>query len=307
VVAIGSPFGMENSVTAGIVSATLRDLPDEQIPFIQTDVAVNMGNSGGPLFNLAGEVVGINSQIYSPNAGGGYVGLSFAIPIDIANDVSQQLIETGQVTRGQIGVKIEGVDSARAEYYGLERPRGALVKEVFEGEPADKAGIRPDDIILSVDGRPVEFIAALPAMISAIRPGNSAELELWSDGKLKKVTVNVVEMKEEAQTAQQVQGRGGRAPQSGQAEPTVLGLYLRPLTTDERQQSGTRGSLVVANVEGAAAAAGVQRGDIIIGAAGTQVRTVAELERAVKRSAGSVVTLLIQRGDREVFPQVRKE
>lgn len=305
VVAIGSPFGMENSVTAGIVSATSRELPDEvYVPFIQTDVAVNPGNSGGPLFNLDGDVVGINSQIYSQS--GGYMGLSFAIPIDMANDVSEQLINTGHVTRGKIGVSIDAVDADMAIALGLDRPRGALVKDVLEGQPAEKAGVKVSDIVLSVDGKPVESSTALPALISAIRPGKTAELELWRDGKLKKLTVDVVEMREEGQTAQRVQGRGGSGGVQPKAEPAVLGLYLRPLTAEERQQADTQGSLVVTDVDGPAAAAGVRPGDIIVGVAGSLVRTQAELESLVKR-APSVVALRIQRGDRQDFLTVHKE
>jgi serine protease Do len=252
------------------------------------------------LFNLSGEVVGINSQIYSQS--GGYMGLSFAIPIDMATDVSQQLMETGHVTRGKIGVGIRGVDADLAEAFGLDRPRGALVDEVFEGDPAEKAGVRPGDIVLSVDGKPVESNTALPALISSIRPGNTTELELWSDRKLKKVTVQVVELKEQDEPAREVQGRGG----SNQAEPAALGLYLRQLTPEQRQESGTQGSLIVEDVDGPAAAAGVRPGDIIIGVGGTQVRTLAELQAAIKRS-GDVVPLRIQRGERQVFLAVRKE
>jgi serine protease Do len=300
VVAIGSPFGMENSVTAGIVSATSRDLPDEQyVPFIQTDVAVNPGNSGGPLFNLSGEVVGINSQIYSQS--GGYMGLSFAIPIDMANDVREQLLKHGHVTRGKIGVGIRGIDADLAEAFGLDRPRGALVDEVYKGDPADKAGIRQGDIILSVDGKPVESNTALPAMISSIHPGNSTELEIWSDRKLKKVSVKVVELKDDATTSQDVQGKGGS---NGKAEPAALGLSVRPLTPDEKRDSDTQGTLVVDDVDSPAADAGVRPGDIIVGVGGIKVRTLAELQAAIKRS-GSVVPLLIQRGDRQVFLAIR--
>jgi serine protease Do len=302
VVAIGSPFGMENSVTAGIVSATSRDLPDEAyVPFIQTDVAVNPGNSGGPLFNLAGEVVGINSQIYSQS--GGYMGLSFAIPIDMANDVRQQLVKNGHVTRGKIGVGIQPVDADLADSFGLDRPRGALVGEVEAGGPAAKAGIRPGDIILSVDGKPVESNTALPAMISSIRPGNSTELELWSDHKLKKVTARVVELKEDNSTSQDVQGKGG----SNKAEPAALGLSVRPLTPDEKQQVDTEGSLVIDEVEGAAAAAGARPGDIILGVGGTRVKSLAELRAAIKSSSGQKVALWIQRGDRQVFLSIAKD
>ena len=174
VLAIGSPFTFENSVTAGIVSATGRAMPGEDlVPFIQTDVAVNPGNSGGPLFNLNGEVVGINSQIYSRS--GGYMGLSFAIPIDVANNVRQQLVSTGKVTRGRIGVQIQEVNAQFADAFGLDRPRGALVGQVIEGGPAEKAGVKSGDVILSVNGKGVERSAQLPGVISAIKPGDTRE------------------------------------------------------------------------------------------------------------------------------------
>jgi serine protease Do len=300
VVAIGSPFGMENSVTAGIVSATSRDLPNEQyVPFIQTDVAVNPGNSGGPLFNLSGEVVGINSQIYSQS--GGYMGLSFAIPIDMANNVREQLVKSGKVTRGRIGVGIQPMNAAFAESFGLDRPRGALVGSVEPGGPADKAGIKSGDIILSVDGRPVDTDTALPAMISTIRPGANTELELWSDRKTRRVTAKVVELKEEGATAVNVQGSGGSA-----AEPAALGLSVRPLTPQEKEQAESEGSLVVENVDGAAEEAGVRPGDIILGVNGSRVKTLAELQAAAKRS-GKTVALLVQREGRQIFIPVRTE
>ncbi len=294
VVAIGSPFGMENSVTAGIVSATLRDLPDEgYVPFIQTDVAVNPGNSGGPLFNLKGEVVGINSQIYSQS--GGYMGLSFAIPIDMANDVREQLVKNGRVTRSMIGVKITDLDADFAESFGLDRPHGALVSEVTNGSPAEKAGIRPGDIILSVDGKPVEGNSALPVMISSIRPGNTTELEVWSDRKLKKVTARVVELKDDEEAAApEAPARGGG---SNKAEPAALGLSVRPLTQDDRREVRTQGSLIVDAVDGAAELAGIRPGDVILRVAGTPVRTVAELTEAIKRIPSLYVPLLIQRGN----------
>jgi serine protease Do len=301
VVAIGSPFGMENSVTAGIVSATSRDLPNEQnVPFIQTDVAVNPGNSGGPLFNLSGEVVGINSQIYSQS--GGYMGLSFAIPIDMANDVREQLVKSGRVTRGKIGVGIQPMDADLAESFGLDRPHGALVRDVEAGGPAEKAGIKGGDIILSVDGKPVNGDSALPAMISAIRPGSTTELEIWSDRKLRKVTAKIVEMKEAGATSEAAPVRGGGSA----AEPAALGLSVRPLTTDEKVQVETSGTLVVENVTGAAEAAGIRPGDVILGVGGVRVKTTAELQAAIKR-AGRVVALLVQREDSQVYLTIRTD
>src|SRR5687767_7549561 len=198
VLAIGSPFTFENSVTAGIVSATGRAMPGEDlVPFIQTDVAVNPGNSGGPLFNLNGEVVGINSQIYSRS--GGYMGLSFAIPIDVANNVREQLVSTGKVTRGRIGVQIQEVNAQFADAFGLDRPRGALVGQVIGGGPAEKAGVKTGDVILSVNGKVVERSAQLPSVVSAIKPGESAKVEVWREGSSKILSVKVEEFQEETQ------------------------------------------------------------------------------------------------------------
>jgi serine protease Do len=299
VVAIGSPFGMENSVTAGIVSATARTLPSEQyVPFIQTDVAVNPGNSGGPLFNLNGEVVGINSQIYSQS--GGYMGLSFAIPIDVANGVRTQLVAKGRVTRGKIGVGLQPMDAALAESFGLDRPRGALIGSVEKGGPADKAGVKEGDIIVGVDGRRIDSDIELPAIISAISPGKDTQLEIWRDRNTRKLTARVAEMKEDGANSPSEPGSGGAA------EPASLGLSVRPLQPDEKQQVDTEGTLVVEEVEGPAARAGIQPGDIILGVNGTRVKSAAELSAAAKRS-GKVVALQVQRGDRQFFIAIRAE
>jgi serine protease Do len=299
VVAIGSPFGMENSVTAGIVSATARTLPSEQyVPFIQTDVAVNPGNSGGPLFNLSGEVVGINSQIYSQS--GGYMGLSFAIPIDVANGVRTQLVAKGRVTRGKIGVGLQPMDAALAESFGLDRPRGALIGSVEKGGPADKAGVKEGDIIVGVDGRRIESDIELPAIISSIAPGKDTTLDIWRDRNTRKVTARVTEMKEDGAKSESQSGGGGGA------EPASLGLSVRPLQPDEKQQVDTEGTLVVEDVDGPAARAGIQPGDIILGVNGTRVKSAAELSAAAKKS-GKVVALQVQRGDRQFFIAIRSE
>jgi serine protease Do len=299
VLAIGSPFGFENSATAGIVSATSRSLPSESnsnyVPFIQTDVAVNPGNSGGPLFNLNGEVVGINSQIFSRT--GGYMGLSFAIPIDVAMDVRDQLIKTGHVTRGRIGVSIQGVDGQLADSFGLDRPRGALVSSVVKDGPSAKAGIKPGDVILAVNDKPVEVSSELPTVIARMKPGTDAQLTVWRGGKEQKVSVKIDQLPEpELQTAS-FKGKRG-ADQAAQ-----LGLAVRPLDPNERQQVDTEGNLVVEQVSGPALAAGVQQGDIILAINGKKVKTVAELQAEAKaaKSAGKAVALLIQRGDGGVF------
>jgi len=307
VVAIGSPFGMQNSVTAGIVSATSRDLPQEsELPapaFIQTDAAVNPGNSGGPLFNLEGEVIGINSQIYSQS--GGYMGLSFAIPIDIADNVRMQLVKNGRVVRSKIGVRIQPVSAADAEAFGLDRPRGALVSEVEDG-PARTAGIRPGDIVLSVDGRPVEGNTALSTFISTMAPGTSTELEVWRDGKLRKMNLRVVERDPPGavQTSLNTTPRRGGVEKQG-AEQTALGLTVRPLTAEERQQVDTQGSLVVEDAQGAAAER-LRPGDIIVAVGGAPVKTVAELQSLIKAAPRSVA-LLIQRGQQQLYATLRKQ
>ena len=301
VVAIGSPFGMENSVTAGIVSATSRSLPDDPyVPFIQTDVAVNPGNSGGPLFNLNGEVVGMLWQIYSQT--GGFMGLSFAIPIDVANDVRQQLVSNGRVQRGRIGVGIQPVTAALADSFGLDRPRGALVGSVEPDGPAEKAGLKSGDIILSVDGRQIERDAELPSIISSVKPGKQVQLDVWRDRSTKKFSVAVVELKPEGLVATSNPQGGGDA-----ASANALGLSVRPLAPEERSQAGTEGSLLVEDVSGPAQAAGVRPGDVILGVNGTRVRTVAELSAAAKRTAGKTVALLVQRGEAQVFIPLRTE
>jgi serine protease Do len=294
VLAIGSPFTFENSVTAGIVSATGRAMPGEDlVPFIQTDVAVNPGNSGGPLFNLNGEVVGINSQIYSRS--GGYMGLSFAIPIDVANNVRQQLVSTGKVTRGRIGVQIQDVNASFADSFGLDRPRGALVTQVMEGGPSEKAGVKPGDIILSVNGKDVERSTALPAVISAIKPGESAKVEVWRERASKVLSVKVEEFKEETQ---KVANRDIDEP----AKADKLGLSVRPLGADERKSADTEGYLLVEDVTGPAAQAGVRPGDVILGVNGKAVKSIAELKTATTNGSKTVAILLEREGSQLFLP-----
>jgi serine protease Do len=298
VIAIGSPFGFDNSATAGIVSATSRSLPsDNYVPFIQTDVAVNPGNSGGPLFNIRGEVVGINSQIFSQT--GGYMGLSFAIPIDVAVNVENQLIKTGRVVRGRVGVTIQDVNAQLAESFGLDRPRGALVSTVEPGGPADKAGVKPGDVILAVNGTNIERYGELSGRISNMRPGSDARLTVFRAGKQQDMDVKVAELNEQPQRAAS-RGAGGR----GSDQAPRLGLSVRPLAPEEKQQAQTDGTLVVEQVSGPAAAAGVQPGDIILGVNGKRVRTLAELQDAAK-GAGKTIALLIQRQDAQIFVPLR--
>jgi serine protease Do len=291
VVAIGAPFGFENSVTAGIVSAKGRTLPDDgYVPFIQSDVAVNPGNSGGPLFNLRGEVVGINSQIYSRS--GGYQGVSFAIPIDVAMDVSRQLQANGHVTRGRIGVGIQELDQALAKSFGLDRPRGALVASVEPDGPAAAAGVQEGDVILSFDGRAIESAGALPATVAAAKPGREVDLEVWRDRASRKLRVKL----DGAETAEAVADAG--APVGGR-----LGLRVRPAGPGEAGDSKAGRGLVVEEVSGPAAAAGIQPGDVVLSANGRPVRQVQDLRAAVADSK-DVVALLVQRGPSRIFVPV---
>jgi serine protease Do len=289
VVAIGSPFGLENTVTAGIVSAKGRSLPDDTyVPFIQTDVAVNPGNSGGPLFNMRGEVVGINSQIYSRS--GGYQGLSFAIPIDVAMNVSRQLQAKGHVTRGKLGVGIQDVDQALAESFGLDVPRGALVSSVEKGGPAEKAGLREGDVILGFDGQSIDSAGQLPSAVAATDPGKAVAVQVWRDRASREISVKLGQTTEDAAVAANVDGTSaGR-----------LGMMVRPLSAEEKQQTELSDGLVVEDVDGAAEEAGVRPGDIVIAANGTSVKSVEQL-RSVVSGSKSHVALLVQRGDARVF------
>jgi len=299
VLAIGSPFGFENSATAGIISATARSLPsDNYVPFIQTDVAVNPGNSGGPLFNLAGEVIGINSQIFSRT--GGYMGVSFAIPIDVARNVEDQLIKSGKVVRGRIGVTIQDVNAQLAESFGLDRPRGALVSSVEKDGPAAAAGLQPGDVILAVNGKSIERYGELSGTIAAMKPGSEAALDVWRSGRRQSVNVKVTELKEQQQEAK----AGGRPSNHATDQASQFGLSVRPLDPQEKEQAETQGNLVVEEVTGPAAAAGVQPGDIILGVNGKRVKTVKELQEEAKTS-GKNVALLIQREDAQIFVPLR--
>ena len=296
VLAIGSPFGLENSATAGIVSATSRAVGGESyVPFIQTDVAVNPGNSGGPLFNMRGEVVGMNSMIFSRT--GGYMGLSFAVPIDVANDVREQLVKTGHVVRGRIGVGVQDMNAQLAQSFGLDRPRGALVSAVEDDSPAASAGIKAGDVILSVNGHDIDRVGGLPTEIAKMKPGSKAELLVWRDGKERPIDVRVAEMPQKEQTR--------TADRKQKADETErLGIAVRALTPEEKRQVETDGSLVVEEVSGAAALAGVQPGDIILGVNGKPIQSVQQLRGAVKEKQ-STVALLIERGNAQLFIPIR--
>lgn len=283
VAAIGSPYGFENTVTSGIVSAKWRSLPDgAYVPFIQTDVAVNPGNSGGPLFNMKGEVVGINSQIYSRT--GGYQGLSFAIPIEIAVKVKDQLQKYGKVTRGHLGVTIQELNQTLAESFGLKNANGALVTAVSPNSPAQKAGLQTGDVIVGFNGKPIGSSAELPLAVADVRPGESAQIKVWRKGGEQTLKV-VVGTAPEAQVAQS-------APAATDA--SRLGVAVRPLTPDESKQAGVSAGLVVEQSGGAAAAAGIQPGDVILAVNGTPVKSSAEL-RALIQKSGKNAAVLVQR------------
>ncbi len=292
VLAIGAPFGFENSVTAGIVSAKSRSLPDEgYVPFIQTDVAINPGNSGGPLFNLDGEVIGINSQIYSRS--GGYQGLSFAIPIDVAVQVKDQLLAHGRVTRGRLGVTIQNVDQALAQSFGLESARGALVSQVAKDGPAAAAGMQAGDVILSINGEAVDSSASLPLKVGAMTPGSKAAMEVWRDRKLERIELVVGE-----QPAPEAAATAVADAPSGR-----LGVAVRALSADEREQAGVASGLVVMKAAGGAARAGIREGDIILSLNGRPVASAEALHAGLK-DAGKQVAVLVQRGEARIFVPV---
>jgi serine protease Do len=293
VLAIGAPFGFDNSATAGIVSAKGRTLPDSgYVPFIQTDVPINPGNSGGPLFDMQGRVVGINSQIYSRT--GGYMGVSFSIPINVAMQVAHQLMTTGHVERGKLGVVIQNVDQGLADSFGLPEPEGALVSSVEQGGPASRAGIQPGDVILALNGAPVATSSQLPVRIASLMPGTTVHLTIWRDHAERTIDVKLGSMgAQTVASAQHPQQQGGS-----------LGLAVRPLTGDEQQQAHTHGGLLVEGVSGPSEDAGIQPGDVVLAANGQRVVTVEQLRSAVQRSRGHVA-LLIQRGNQRIFVPVQ--
>jgi serine protease Do len=295
VLAIGSPFGLESSVTAGVVSAKGRSLPQDSTPFIQTDVAVNPGNSGGPLFNTRGEVVGINSQIYSQT--GGYQGLSFAIPIEVASRIKDQIMATGKVQHAKLGVTIQEVNQGFADSFRLESPEGALVNNVERGGAADKAGLKSGDVIRKVNGQPIVGSGDLPAMLTVAKPGDRVALDVWRDGKIVRLNATLADATDKAdqdEPAQLAAANGG----------SKLGLALRPLEPIEKRQSGIAAGLVIEDARGAAANAGVEPGDVLLSVNGRPVSTVEQVRDMVGKSTKSVA-LLIQRGSDRIFIPVR--
>ena len=292
VLAIGAPFGLKNSATAGIVSAKGRMLPHSNyVPFIQTDVPINPGNSGGPLFNMQGQVVGINSQIYSRS--GGYMGLSFSIPINVAMHVADQLIATGHVRRGELGIYIQPVDQGLADSFGLPEPEGALVSSVNPGSAAQAAGIQPGDVIIALNGQKIENSNDLPVRVASLMPGSKVNLTIWRNHAEKHVIATLGAMGNNL-----VAAAGSAARPGGR-----LGLIVRALTPDEQQQDNTHGGVIVQGVSGPAEDAGIEPGDIVLSANGAPVSTPAQLASAVAKSKGHVA-LLIQRGDSRIFVPV---
>jgi len=288
-------------VTAGIVSAKGRSLPQENfVPFIQTDVAINPGNSGGPLFNMRGEVVGVNSQIYSRT--GGFMGLSFAIPIDVALDIQKQLREKGRVSRGRIGVVIQEVTRDLATSFGLDRPRGALVNSVEKGSPADKAGIEATDIILSFDGKQVEGSSDLPRIVGSTRPGSQSALEVWRKGKTQKLNITVAELQEDRVASSTTPGRS--KPQA-EAPANRLGIVVGELSVEQRKGLGVTGGLVVTDVR-PDSKADVRKGDVLLTMVHkgqhTELKTVEQFNKLLAGlDKNAVITLQVRRGESTAF------
>ena len=300
VMAIGSPFGLDNTVTAGIVSAKQRDTGD-YLPFIQTDVAINPGNSGGPLINMRGEVVGINSQIYSRS--GGFQGISFAIPIDEATRVSDQLRATGRVTRGRMGVQIESVSKEIAESIGLGKPLGALVRGVETGAPAEKAGIEAGDIITKFEGKLIEKSSDLPRMVGNVKPGTKAVVTIFRRGVTKELTVIIAEIEPE-KPARKASTPEPKASVAGPAQ--VLGLVVSELAEAQKKELKVKGGVKVDAAEGAAARAGLREGDVIVSVGNVEVSSVKEFESALaKADKSKALNVLFRRGEWAQYALIR--
>jgi serine protease Do len=292
VLAIGEPFGLEETATAGIVSAKGRSLPgDGYVPFIQTDAAVNPGNSGGPLFDANGSVVGINAQIYSNS--GGFQGVSFAIPINLAVQVKDQIVKTGKVAHARLGVEVQPLNQSLAESFKLKTPNGALVAKVAPDSAAEKAGIKVGDVILKFNDAPVLDAGQLSQRVGVMTPGDKASLEIWRDGKSLSLTA----------TIGNAAAMASADDASGDSAPAKLGLALRPLNAEERRQAGVPGGLVVEDAQGRAAEAGIQPGDVVLSVDGTPIQSVAQLRKMVQEH-DKQIALLIQRGDARLFVPV---
>ena len=298
--AIGSPFGLDNSVTAGIVSAKQRDTGD-YLPFIQTDVAINPGNSGGPLINMRGEVVGINSQIYSRS--GGFMGISFAIPMDEAMRVTEQLRATGRVTRGRIGVQIEPVTKEIAESIGLGKAQGALINRIEPGAPADKAGLEPGDVITRIDGKPIEKSSDLPRLVGNTKPGTQSMLSVFRRGVVKEMPVTVAELEPEkvAPSKAELETKPRTA-----ASAQGLGLVVADLTPAQKTELKVQAGVRVESVQEPAAKAGLREGDLILAVANQEVHHVKDFEAVLaKLDKSKAVNVLYRRGDLTRFALIR--
>ncbi|HTH94702.1 MAG TPA: DegQ family serine endoprotease [Rhodocyclaceae bacterium] len=304
VMAIGSPFGFEQSVTAGIVSAKGRSLPDENyVPFIQTDVPINPGNSGGPLFNMKGEVIGINSQIYSRS--GGYMGLSFSIPIDLAFDIQQQLRLHGKVSRGRMGVSIQEVSKELSQSFGMANPAGALVNSVESGGPADKAGVQAGDVILKFDGKPIAEASDLPRIVALAKPGDRVPLQVWRGGASKDLTLLVGEMPVGGKAADSGRRQGDTAPAANR-----LGLVVHALSPEQRRALGISGGLVVDDVRDIAVRSDLRPGDLIravvVKGVQTELTTVDQFNTLLtKFDSKEPVTLWVRRGQTQLFVTIK--
>lgn len=298
VVAIGSPFGLENTVTAGIVSAKGRALPQENyVPFIQTDVAINPGNSGGPLFNMKGEVVGINSQIFSRS--GGYMGLSFAIPIDVALDVQNQLKAGGKVSRGWLGISIQEITKELADSFGMKNTNGALVAGVEKSSPADKGDIEAGDVITKFDGKPINTSSDLPRAVAATKPGKEVTVEVLRKGAIRNLSVKVGEMPDDKDEA-----RPSRGP--AKAEPNRLGLQLRELNPQQKKKLGGKNGVLVTDAQGSAAQSGIRRGDVVLAVNNTEVNSIDQFNKLVDAvTSGKTIALLVQRGENTLYVPVK--
>ncbi len=300
VAAIGSPFGLENTMTAGIVSAKGRALPQENfVPFIQTDVAINPGNSGGPLFNLAGEVVGINSQIYSRS--GGSMGLSFAIPIDVAIDVSNQLKANGKITRGWLGIAIQEITKELAESFAMKNTNGALVAGVEKNGPADKGGLEAGDVITKFDGKPILVSADLPRAVGATKPGKVAAVEILRKGNTKTLNIGVGEMPSDGSEAATPNNKP-----SGKVEANKIGLTLKELTVQQKKKLNGKNGLLVIDSVGAAAQAGIRRGDVILGLNNNESQSVEQFNKQINAvAAGKTVAVLVLRGENTLYVPIK--
>lgn len=299
VAAIGSPFGLENTMTAGIVSAKGRALPQENyVPFIQTDVAINPGNSGGPLFNLRGEVVGINSQIYSKS--GGSMGLSFSIPIDVAIDISNQLKATGRISRGWLGIGIQEVTKDLADSFGLKQTSGALIAGVEKNSPADKGGLEAGDIILKFDGKAINTSSDLPRVVAATKPGKAVPVEIIRKGNGKTLQLTIGEMPTE-----QAETQTG-SKESAKPEANKIGLLLRELTPQQKKKLNGKNGLLVVESSGAAAQAGIRRGDVILGLNNSESQSVDLFNKQINAvPAGKTVAVLVQRGENTLYVPIK--